>query len=69
MPYVSCDHCDTTAYTAARFTTVDYCPLCGERLPQASVRFPVPSNQWAAIGSAGVREPAVTPNMSAASAP
>ncbi len=32
MPYVICSHCDTTAYTAARFTTVDDCPRCGQPL-------------------------------------
>jgi hypothetical protein len=44
MPYVICSSCETTAYTAARFTTVDDCPLCGERLPRAVT---------ASVGAAG----------------
>lgn len=29
MPYVSCPHCGVTAYSAARFSSVDECPVCG----------------------------------------
>jgi ribosomal protein L34E len=35
MPYVRCPTCETTAYTAARFSTVDECPRCGRPLRAA----------------------------------
>jgi endogenous inhibitor of DNA gyrase (YacG/DUF329 family) len=32
MPYVTCPTCDTSVYTAARFSTTDECPQCGTAL-------------------------------------
>lgn len=33
MGYVECVRCDLTAYTAARWSTIDYCARCGAPLP------------------------------------
>jgi hypothetical protein len=69
MPYVTCSRCDTTAYSAARFTTVDHCPLCGERLPQGTIRrLPVTRPQWAVTAAAPGEEQLRT-TATAASAP
>ena len=32
MPYILCPNCLSTSYSAARFTTLDDCPYCGEPL-------------------------------------
>lgn len=53
MPYVICSSCETTAYTAARFTTVDDCPLCGEQLLRGDATPLSMTAQWTAAASAG----------------
>jgi len=35
MPYVTCSACQTTTYSAARFSTCDDCPRCGRPLQDA----------------------------------
>ncbi len=33
MPYVICDGCRLTTYSAALWSSTDACPHCGDRLP------------------------------------
>ena len=32
MPYLNCPDCRLTVYSAARYSTADYCPACGAPL-------------------------------------
>ena len=32
MPYVTCRNCGLTVYSAARFSSPDHCPGCGNEL-------------------------------------
>ena len=68
MPYVICPDCATTAYTAARFTTVDHCPVCDAQLPQMRVSAMLSMPQTPAM--AAIRaERVLTGTASGASAP
>lgn len=38
MPYVTCDHCALTTYSAARWAETEWCPHCGRELPRSAGR-------------------------------
>ena len=55
MPYVICPDCATTAYTAARFTTIDDCPLCGTPLRRSDPQLRRGTGaQWTVTASVAV---------------
>jgi ribosomal protein L37E len=41
MSYVECVRCGLTAYSAARWSTIDHCARCGAPLPHARSVTPI----------------------------
>ena len=43
MPYLNCPDCQLTVYSAARYSTADYCPACGAPIGAVSSIFASPT--------------------------